>query len=125
MIYPRAESNLYLTDEHPRSSYGMLVLCDDTDSTGHGYGPADLIYKPGQREVDYFGNLAVALTAADVVAKWAIENVTSEREEQQIRLFLGQWPTGPQLPAREELAEWQRWHTTNRESGDHVSAYDH
>lgn len=124
-IYKQTKSSpLYLTDAHPRSSYGILVLCNDDDSSGQGYGPADLVFRPSQRDVDIFGDLAVSLTAADIVKKWTVENVTTETEERKIRLYLSQWPAGPQLPGHDELTKRQRWHTSDRERADHASAYD-
>jgi len=122
--YQSAPSDWYLTDQHPRSSYGMLVLCNDTD--GQGYGPADIVMRPTQEMTETIGNhLARPLTAGEIVVRWATENITSPGETYKIRLYLSQWPDGPQLPDSEQLANDQEWHTTNRRSGDIDSAYDH
>lgn len=124
-IYPPAESRWYLTDEHPRSSYGIPVLSNNDDDGYRGYGPADVVVVPDPKAIDFFGDKARPLTAAEIVEMWAVANVTTDEEERKIRLFLGQWPAGPQLPDDpEKLREKQKRRTEERLAAQYSSAYD-
>lgn len=71
-----------LTTEHPASSYGIPVLVADAEDLKGVFGPSDPLD----------GNL----TAAAVVAAWARETERTEAESESARLFLSQWPEGPQ-----------------------------
>ena len=85
-----------LTTAHPASHYGIPVLLDET---GHAFGPAENVDVPETQAI--FG--PEPYTAAQLVY-WLARN--AERGQQDplpvgvydcIRLYLSQWPDGPQL----------------------------
>ena len=86
----KINDNATLTTNHPASSYGIPVL---VTLDGRGYGPSEKTH-PARFDC-VFGDMR----AAHSVYSFAIsaDDLTSE-EAAFIRLYLGQWPEGPQLP---------------------------
>lgn len=78
-----------LTNQSPSSSYGIPVLRITADDIDGDFGPADLI--------DYSSIGQGVLPAAHIVAAWAQQADRTPEELEAARLFLGQWPGGPQL----------------------------
>jgi hypothetical protein len=79
-----------LTTASPQSHYGIPVLrieADDIESD-HDYGPADIIATVNGKEI----------TGASVIAGWALQPGRTPEETHIARLYLSQWPDGPQLP---------------------------
>ena len=75
-----------LSTDSPMSSYGVPVLrISSADATGD-FGPADAIRHRQPR-----------VLAADIVAAWAHETDRTPDEIEAARLFLQQWPEGPQV----------------------------
>ena len=70
-----------LTVYSPQSHYGIPVLRIDDDNP-YDLGPADSC---GSK------------LAAEVVAGWAEKKNRTEKEKNAARLFLRQWPEGPQI----------------------------
>ena len=79
------EDLVFLTTRSPLSSYGVPVLrVEGRPGRPSGdFGPADLV--------------APGATAAKVVVEWAEMEARTEEELQAARVFLRQWPHGPQL----------------------------
>lgn len=76
----------YLTNENAASRYGipnLEIMADDVDGV---FGPADLI-----------GELHRPISGAAVVAGWGSSPNRTPEEIAAARLFLGQWPEGPQI----------------------------
>lgn len=73
-----------LTTDSPASRYGSPALRDALGDGLPDYGPADTL--PG-------GD-----TAATLVFSWATRPHRTPDEREAARLFLMQWPDGPQLP---------------------------
>lgn len=72
-----------LTTASPMSHYGIPVLRIEADDVEGDFGPADII------DGD--------MTAAGVILGWANRPGRTEDELRAARLYLGQWPEGPQL----------------------------
>lgn len=73
-----------LTTDSPASHYGSPALRDEHDTVTPDYGPADL--------------LPTDESAAALVMRWATRPHRTKEERDAARLFLAQWPDGPQLP---------------------------
>jgi hypothetical protein len=82
----------YLTTASPQSHYGIPVLridgAKDIPDRGIDYGPANVIAQTGNH----------MLTGASIVAGWAMDKKRTPREVEIARLYLSQWPDGPQIP---------------------------
>jgi hypothetical protein len=78
----------YLTTESPASHYGIPVLQITAEDVDGDFGPGELI---GDLEA---GPL---MYAADIVASWAKQPGRTEAELKAARMFLRQWPEGPQI----------------------------
>lgn len=78
-----------LTTYSPLSHYGIPILRIEGDDINGDFGPADIVHS--------------TLTAADVVAGWAIKPERTDGEIETARLFLSQWPDGPQIPNNTDL----------------------
>lgn len=77
-----------LTVNHPASHYGIPVLvCND----GRAYGPSEKTYSPKFDCI--FGDTRAAHTVFD----YARDNSDNPDIVAFCRLFLGQWPEGPQI----------------------------
>lgn len=83
----------YLTTASSQSHYGIPVLriegAQDIPDRGIDYGPADIVAETGNH----------ILTGASIVAGWAMDKKRTPREVEIARLYLSQWPDGPQIPA--------------------------
>ena len=86
-------TNIYIITcaSHSQSHYRIPVLV--LDSCDRGFGPSQPTYPEKFKPI--FG----PSTAASVVYSWALahEDELSDEEFNFIKLFLGQWPEGPQL----------------------------
>ena len=79
-----------LTNDHVGSRYGIPVFHTVLD--GRGYGPSEKTY------ADKFNAAFGLKTAADQIIRFAQNNPALSTEDIDfIKLFLGQWPEGPQL----------------------------
>lgn len=74
-----------LVTDSTASSYGIPVLVLDGEDIRGDFGPADVL--PTDQP----------LTGADLVARWGSEPERTTSELKAARLFLGQWPDGPQI----------------------------
>lgn len=72
-----------LTTASPMSHYGIPVLRIEADDVDGDFGPADIIDG--------------GMTAASVILGWANIPGRTDEELRAARLYLGQWPEGPQL----------------------------
>ena len=72
-----------LTTASPASHYGIPTLRITADDVNGDFGPADLIESN--------------LTAAMVVHGWALVADRTADELHAARLYLSQWPEGPQV----------------------------
>jgi hypothetical protein len=79
----------YLTNQSSASSYGIPVLQVSADDIDGDFGPADII-----GNMDDLGDL---IPAATVIAAWANNPERTVEELEAARLFLQQWPEGPQI----------------------------
>jgi hypothetical protein len=77
-----------LTTDSPASHYGLPVLRIDAADVAGDFGPADLLGDVDRPET---------LTAAEIVAGWAMNAERNEEELEAARTFLSQWPEGPQI----------------------------
>ena len=77
-----------LTTDSPQSHYGAPVLRIDAADVKGDFGPLDPIGDVGS---------PLILTAAGIVAGWAMNAERSEDEREAARAFLRQWPEGPQI----------------------------
>jgi len=75
-----------LTTGSPQSHYGIPVLRIEAEDVDGDFGPADQI-----------GNPPNVMTAAGIVAGWARTGKHTKEEIEAARLFLSQWPDGPQI----------------------------
>jgi len=75
-----------LTTDSPMSHYGVPVLRIEAEDVDGDFGPADLI-----------GEVPNLVSAASIVAGWARSGERTREEIEAARLFLSQWPDGPQL----------------------------
>ena len=80
-----------LTTQSPQSHYGCPVLRieDDDDRIDGDFGPADLI--------DFRSLGSGLVSAAEIVYGWAHRPGRTLEEIAAARLFLCQWPEGPQI----------------------------
>ena len=78
-----------LTNQSPSSRYGVPVLeITGVDIEGD-FGPADILdYRPG----------SAPLYAAAIVVAWGSQHGRNPTERAAARMFLRQWPDGPQIP---------------------------
>ena len=72
-----------LTTGSPQSHYGIPILRVEAEDVEGDFGPAD--------------EIAPGLTAGGVVFGWAKRDGRSPEELDAARLFLMQWPAGPQV----------------------------
>jgi hypothetical protein len=79
-----------LTDETAACRYGVAVLLIHAEDCQGEFGPADLIGDLDPPET--------LMHAAEPVLAWALKPERTAEEREAARLFLGQWPGGPQLP---------------------------
>lgn len=77
-----------LTTESSASSDGIPVLRVESEESHGDYGPSDLI---GDLEGNDF------VKAAEIVAAWGKKRGRTQEEKEAARLFLHQWPQGPQV----------------------------
>ena len=75
---------IILTTNSPASTQGIPILKVDTEDTEGEFGPSDIIGED-------------LLTAAEVVVGWAKEKKRIKEKIEAARLFLSQWPGGPQI----------------------------
>ena len=75
-----------LTTWNPQSHYGCPVLRIEAEDVDGDFGPADLI-----------GEVPNLVSAASIVSGWAKTGKRTKEEIEAARLFLSQWPEGPQL----------------------------
>ena len=82
--------SLILTDEWAECRYGIPVLVNRQDDTV-AYGPADIFQA--------YPSCGLQPAAHSVVRAFKSKQPCpfSEEEIESVRLFLGQWPDGPQL----------------------------
>ncbi len=82
----------YLTTASPQSHYGVPVLriegAKDIPDRGIDYGPADVIVVADGR----------VIKGAHIIAAWAMGKKRTPQEVELARLYLSQWPDGPQVP---------------------------
>ena len=78
-----------LTTNSPMSRRGIPVLRVKTEDVDGDFGPADLIGEHKKPEM--------IRTAAGIVAEWFRTIEHTEEEIEAARLFLSQWPEGPQI----------------------------
>jgi len=77
-----------LITDSPASRYGIPVLQIDADDVSGDFGPSDLIGGTGKIPI---------MTAASIVAGWAMQPKRTDEERHTAYLFLRQWPEGPQI----------------------------
>ena len=75
---------IILTADSPASTQGIPILKVDTEDAEGEFGPSDIIGED-------------LLTAAEVVVGWAKEKKRTKEEIEAAKLFLSQWPEGPQI----------------------------
>jgi hypothetical protein len=68
------------------SHYGIPVLRIEAEDVDGDFGPADLI-----------GEVPNLVSAASIVSGWAKTGKRTKEEIEAARLFLCQWPDGPQI----------------------------
>ncbi len=84
-------AEICLTTDSPASRYGIPVLRITGNFTMTAdFGPADLVGTP---EENFTPD-----PAAEIVYAWAVKPGRKREELKAARLFLRQWPEGPQLP---------------------------
>lgn len=77
-----------LTTHSPMSHYGCPVLQITAEDVDGDFGPADLIHDDAHERI---------YPAANVVAGWAMKPERSVLEVKAARMYLAQWPEGPQV----------------------------
>ncbi len=85
----KIDENCELTNEHVGARYGIPVLHLFSDD--RGYGPSQKTFPEKLSSV--FGDLR----AAHRVYSWARNNELTPETEEFVKLYLGQWPEGPQI----------------------------
>ena len=85
----KIDDNCELTNEHVQSRYGIPILHLFAD--GRGYGPSQKTFS--EKFTSVFGDLR----AAHTVYTWATNNNLTAEAREFVKLYLGQWPEGPQL----------------------------
>ena len=78
-----------LTTNSPMSRRGIPVLRVKAEDVDGDFGPADLIGERRRPEM--------IRTAAGIVAEWVRTINPTGKELEAARLFLSQWPEGPQI----------------------------
>jgi hypothetical protein len=78
-----------LTNQSPSSRYNVPVLEITAEDIDGDFGPASLI---GDLEAPW-----TLFPAANVVYAWAQKPERTQEEVEAARLFLRQWPEGPQV----------------------------
>jgi hypothetical protein len=78
-----------LTVYSPQSHYGIPVLRIESDEVNEDFGPADLI--------DTLSVGGDIFPAANIVFAWTQLPGRTAGELKAARLFLSQWPEGPQI----------------------------
>jgi len=73
-----------LTTDSPASTQGAPILKVDTEDLEGEFGPSDILGED-------------LLTAAEFIVEWARTGERSKAETQAAKLFLSQWPEGPQI----------------------------
>jgi len=81
-----AGGTAHLTNRAATSHYGVPVLQITAADVDGDFGPADLLGFPPK-----------LMRAADIVLAWATQPDRTDAERQAARLFLQQWPDGPQI----------------------------
>lgn len=76
-----------LTNQTSRSQNGLPLLAVDAMGVTGVFGPGDSLGVPP----------AGMMRAAEIVADWARQTGRSAPEREAAKLFLGQWPEGPQV----------------------------
>jgi hypothetical protein len=89
----KINENATLTTEHSASHYNIPVL---VTNNGRAYGPSDRTYS------DKFANIFNDMRAAHTVYSYAINNELDTETLNFVKLYLGQWPEGPQIEQLEE-----------------------
>jgi hypothetical protein len=74
-----------LTTDSPVSSRGIPILRVNAETVQGDFGPADIIGDD------------CTTTAAEIVRGWAKEGKRTKEEIEAAKLFLSQWPEGPQI----------------------------
>ena len=82
------DENATLTTEHPASHYNTPVLLL---SNGEAYGPSEKTYP------EKFDSVFGDRRAAHSVFRFAEQRDLSDEELAFVRLYLSQWPEGPQV----------------------------
>jgi hypothetical protein len=80
LLTDKSRGTATLTTDSPQSHYGLPILRIESEGD---FGPADM--------VDHI------VTAADIVAGWASNPGRTAEEIGAARMFLRQWPDGPQI----------------------------
>jgi len=75
---------IILTTNSPASTQGIPILKVDTEDTEGEFGPSDIIGED-------------LLTAAELIVEWAKKGKRNKEEIEAAKLFLSQWPEGPQI----------------------------
>ncbi len=79
----------HLTTLSPASRNGMPVLQFSAHDIDSAFGPTDMIPDPEKP--------SGIVAAAKIVVNWAVKPGRTEEEIKAARLFLLQWPEGPQI----------------------------
>jgi hypothetical protein len=87
-LFTEPEKEFQLTTMSPQSHYGIPVLRIEGDEAPYDYGPAD--------NISLLDGLLV-ISGAELVDAWARGEDRTEEEREAARMFLSQWPDGPQL----------------------------
>lgn len=85
----KIDENCELTINHPASHYRIPVL--HFHATGKGFGPSEIVFPEKFKSV--FGDKR----AAHTVYSYAINTELDDKAREFIKLYLGQWPEGPQI----------------------------
>ncbi len=85
----RSGRTVYLTTNSPASHYGLPVLQITSEDVAGDFGPSDM--------VGHLERPDTIVTAAGVVAGWAMQPERTSTEIKAARAFLSQWPEGPQI----------------------------
>ena len=77
-----------LTTDSCLSRYGIPILRVEAEDINGEYGPGDVLNVDDTRGI---------LTAAQIVAGWALNPERTKEEIKAAQAFLRQWPEGPQV----------------------------
>lgn len=83
----------HLTTDSSQSHYGCPVLRIRAEDIDGDFGPADLIDTSGDPDNIHPESI---VTAGQIVAGWASRPERTDEERAAARMFLRQWPDGPQ-----------------------------